>query len=245
MKREDVKVALVLHGLVGSIKGKHFQNYGGTEEVLQKSYNHNQKFILDQYNSDVFLHSWSTDVEDEILRLYEPKEAIIEPQIQFEVPDYIKAKKERAFAHLSRWYSFFQAVNQIELGEQYTHVMVQRFDLCWNVTPKFEDMNPDFLWVGKSTLNPNKEWSDRWFCSGYQNMLKFSTLFHGIHEYMSGDNPIFGSNRQWSGISSHFLTKFHAGQLGLKEKFIYNFGGYGQKPNDYNEVRRQYYNDDK
>lgn len=247
-----MKIALCLHGLVGSIKGKNHQMLGGSDIVLQKSFEHNKKYILDKYDCDVFVHSWSTELKDEIEKLYQPKKSIIEKQIQFSIPDYIKANKERAFAHLSRWYSFYKAVDLVDdyLRENarienfgyisqnyYDHVIVQRFDLCWNIIPDFENMDPKYLWVGKSSLDINKEWSDRWFFTSFENMKKFSTMTYRWEQYM-GKNGTLPSSKQYGGLSSHYLVKHHAEQLGLEPRFKYNFGGYGVKPDDYNEVRR-------
>lgn len=246
-----MKIALCLHGLVGSIKGKNHQLMGGSDIVLQKSFEHNKKYLLDKWDVDVFVHSWSTELKDEIEELYKPKRSLIEEQIQFKIPDYIKSNENRIFAHLSRWYSYWKVVDLVyEYADKqqpnpfsyYDHVLVQRFDLCWNVTPAFNEMNDNYLWVGKSGLNTDQEWSDRWFSSNLENMEKLSILTEKWEEYM-GKGGSFPSSKQYGGLSSHFLVKHHAEQMGLEPKFKYMFGGHGRKPNDYSEVRRQYYGD--
>lgn len=247
MNYTDVKLALVFHGMVGSMTGKHYKNEGGSEEVLRYAYTHNKEFILDRYNTDVYFHTWSTECDDLIRDLYGNWywAGKAEGQIPFEVPEYIRADKDRAFAHLSRWYSFWKAIDYIKQNRvKYTHILIQRWDLCWNVVPTFETMDPNKFWVGKSTLDVSKEWSDRWFCSSKENMLKFSKLYHKIPEYM-GPGGSFTSKKQYGGISSHFLSKFHADQENLVPEFKYVFGGHGSKANDYNEVRRQYGGDDR
>lgn len=243
------KVALLLHGLVGSMEGKHYQNKGGADTVLQHSYDHNKEFILDQYNTDVFIHSWNVDLKDQIQQLYNPKWMYLERQVQFKIPEYIRAKKDRIFAHLSRWYSFKQVAKKAYEVSQtqgsYDFYLIQRFDLVWNTVPDFPTRMPGtVIWVGNSTLNRNVEWSDRWFAfTDPQSLQAFSTLYDDIPKYM-GPTGDFQSDKQYGGISSHFLTKHHAQQVQLYPEFKYNFGGYGQKPNDYNEVRRQYGKDD-
>lgn len=239
-----MKIALCLHGLVGSIKGKNYEMLGGGDEVLKKSFIHNRN-ILDRYDVDTFVHSWSTELENEITEMYSPKKSLIEDQIEFQVPSYIKSDYSRAFAHLSRWYSYKKVIELLREYEktnqtEYDFVLVQRFDLVWNLIPLFEIMDPNKFYVGKSTLNPNREWSDRWFISNPNNMEKFATLYDQIPEYM-GPGGGMTSDKMWRGISSHFLVKYHASKLGLIEEFLYNFGGGGHQPNDYNEVRRQYY----
>lgn len=241
-----MRIALCLHGLVGSTRGKNGDLLGGSNEVLELSYNHNSKYILNE-NVDVFVHSWSTELEKDITHLYAPKKYLIEPQIKFEVPEYIKADYKRAFNHLSRWYSYREVVKlktEYETQEdfKYDFVLVQRFDLCWNTSIEFNKMLLDKFYVGHGGLDTSKEWSDRWFISNSDNADKFATMYDKLFEYMKPGGE-FPSSKQYAGISSHFLTKFHANKLGLKEEFIYNFGGYGSKPDHYNEVRRMYYGD--
>lgn len=245
------KIAFVLHGKVGGIKGKHFQNEESSIAVLTHSAENFKKKFKENFDVDVFIHSWSTELEEEIINKFNPLRHKIERQIQFTIPDFIVAKNERAFAHLSRWYSFREAVqlindyieiSKLELEDiKYDHVIVQRFDLLWNVVPDFESMDSNCFWIGKSTLDNNKEWSDRWFSSNFDTMYKFSKLYDKIPEYMQSSLP---SSKQYGGISSHQLCKYHAEQIGAVPKFKYNFGGYGSKPNDYNEVRRQIYKND-
>jgi len=241
-----MKIALCLHGLVGSIKGKNQDLLGGSDKVLDISSTHNHKFIIDK-NTDVFVHSWSTELEKQIIDIYSPKNHLIEEQIEFNVPDYIKSKESRGFSHLSRWYSYKEVLKlkssyENLKGFKYDFVLVQRFDLCWNISPAFHDFDSSKLYVGKSALNPNKEWSDRWFIANSNNSDKFGSLYDEIPSYM-GPGGSLPSNLQYAGISSHFLTRHHAIKLNLDPVFLYNFGGYGVKPDDYNEVRRMYYGD--
>ena len=60
----------------------------------------------------------------------------------------------------------------VNYSTDYDYVLVQRFDLVWNLTPDFYSLNPEKFYVGKPHilngkfgLNPSKEWSDRWFIS--------------------------------------------------------------------------------
>ena len=82
-----MKIALCLVGIIGSKTDKH--GYGGEHsEVLNLGYKHYKKHILDKNDVDVFVHSWSTGMKDEILEAYKPKKHIIEKQIVFDIPDY-------------------------------------------------------------------------------------------------------------------------------------------------------------
>ena len=69
-----MKIAICLYGSVG-FKDK----LGGSEEAnlvpldINKLYDSLDESILRQNDCDIFIHSWSVEREDEILKLYKPK----------------------------------------------------------------------------------------------------------------------------------------------------------------------------
>ncbi|MBK86640.1 MAG: hypothetical protein CMC86_05530 [Flavobacteriaceae bacterium] len=76
-----MKIALCLSGIVGSIKGQ-----GGEGELLDPAftYKYVKKYILDHNPEiDVFIHCWNTDLEEQIVNLYNPKLSIFEKQKVF------------------------------------------------------------------------------------------------------------------------------------------------------------------
>lgn len=234
-----MKIALCLHGRVGSMTGKTYSGTQDSLEALTISHdNFKQKVIMP--DMDIFLHSWSTEFTEQIVNLYNPKKHLIEPQQQFTIPSYIKSSPERAFAHLSRWYSFKKAIDlkteyEKENNFEYDLVMCQRFDAYWEVPVTFNTLDTSKFYAGDSHLNKQKEWSDIWFIANSHNMNTFATMYDKIYEYM-GPEGEFPSSKQWSGISSHFLACFHAGKIGLDTEFKYtlwkDFGIARKKPSD-------------
>lgn len=141
--------AICLYGIVGGCDGK-----GGLGENIpfEECYKSYKKHIIDVNNADIFIHSWSVDVEKELVNLYEPKKYKFEKQIQF---DYkhppihkrdTKKHKEQGFRALSKWYSLKQAVElkqeyEKEQGFTYEGVMLTRFDTLFFVDLDFTKCN--------------------------------------------------------------------------------------------------------
>mgnify|MGYP003138968335 FL=1 len=112
-----MKVALCLYGLVGSTVGKSSDKKGGTKEVLNLCYDAFKKMIIDKNDTDVFFHTWDTDVENELVEKYKPKKYQSENQIVFpmgkwanDVCTKYEGKvnfdiRKRIQSHYSRWYS--------------------------------------------------------------------------------------------------------------------------------------------
>jgi len=233
-----MRVALCLHGQIGNQKGKSYDSPSGSQSVLDiSSKNTLEKLVTG--NVDVFLHSWNSNFSKELIEQYTPALHKIEPQIEFEVPPYIKSSHDRAFAHLSRWYSYQQSVALKSSYEdlhnfKYDLVMCQRFDVYWEHPIDYTSFNPKKFYLGNCTLNPNREWSDIWFLANSEDMDKFATLYDSIYTYMEPGGK-FTSEKQYAGISSHFLTRFHAKQLKLSEEFKYTIN------HDYHVTRHKFF----
>jgi len=96
-----MKIALCLSGLAHG-KNDIGRNSGG----IKYSIEHFKEHLLDnpKYDVDVFVHSWSTDIKEEIMHLLNPKKSIIEEQITFqETPlDLLQAVSEEEKGKLIR-----------------------------------------------------------------------------------------------------------------------------------------------
>ena len=88
-----MKVALCLFGNVGIRKNsghrslandvtKESESASTNPEIAYQSIKHH---ILDRYDTDVFIHSWSTKYEEKINSLYNPVSSIFEEQKMFGV----------------------------------------------------------------------------------------------------------------------------------------------------------------
>jgi hypothetical protein len=101
-----MKVAVCFSGLVGSTKGKSQELIGDFKTCFKISSKLYKKHIIDKNDVDVFVHSWSTSMEDEIVNTYKPVRHIVEKQIKFKIPNYIPNTTEvRKQTQYSLWYS--------------------------------------------------------------------------------------------------------------------------------------------
>ena len=222
-----MKIAICLYGSVG-FKDK----LGGSEEAnlvpldINKLYDSLDESILRQNDCDIFIHSWSVEREDEILKLYKPKNYIIEKQKLFSRS--IKSKKQ---ATLSRWYSEFKSNElkskyEIKNGFNYDLVLHTRFDLKWFNKFDFSAIDKNYLYVshwnesiGKNKLGPydknnvyqNYAFMDLWFLSGSKIMDSFSNIY-------KFRNILFLLN--YFRYNNHRFSFLGAKIFNLKTKFI-------------------------
>ena len=233
--KNSTKVALCLYGLVGGKVGK--DGKGGNVDYMI-AYEHYKKHIFDKNNVDVFIHSWSIDLEQELKEIYKFKKSIFQKQKRFAWLDRRNNdQKHRAY---SRWYSSKKTIElkreyEIEKGFVYDWVMVSRLDLAFFTDVIFDTYDPDYFYAShwNDAVNPkvgrlqaNREnhykgtgFLDLWFFSNSKIMDKFSTLY---------------DNRKKYKVSAHVASREHVDTFTDKIKYVF------YRWDDHELVRRKF-----
>ena len=206
-----MKVAFCLSGNIGGMGGK---NSKGAPVDFEYCYNSYYKNIISRNDTDVFIHSWSTEFGKELIELYKPVKAIIEPQKEF--PDIKKLKfgggkgttQLQFFRIRSRAYSMQQVMRlkkQFEIDNDFIYdvVMLTRFDLIWHTPVDFSVFNMDFFYilnwnkidyefktVSKDSKNPGLI-NDLWFFSNSKFMNYLGDIYNELTEVNRGDPHTF------------------------------------------------------
>ena len=149
-----MKTAICFNGLVGSTYGKSHDLQGDFKKCFEISSTLYKEHIIDKNDTDIFVHSWSTNLENEIINTYKPKKHLIENQIIFDIPDYVIGDTDRTQSHYSRWCSAKKVIDlKIEYEKEnnfkYDCVMLARFDLAWQSDLIFDEYDHKYFWTGK------------------------------------------------------------------------------------------------
>lgn len=231
-----MRVALCLHGLVGGRVGKNGGGGSLDARIAAEAY---QRHLLRGNEVDVFIHSWSVEAQDELLELYQPKMALIEPQRDF--PAAGPAGSELWRAH-SRWFSTrvvtaLKSVYERQQGFTYDMVMLSRLDVAFFTDIDFREFDPGYFWVSHWNDAPHASnnfhgnrinqktdegFLDMWFFSGSRLIDRFASLYDHIGNYHP--NPHVASRQ-------HLLT--------ITDRIQYVF----YRCFDYEAVRRKPYRD--
>ncbi len=254
-----MKVALCLHGLVGSTKSVSYDrdesDSEGKKLCAELSFKDWKKYIIDENDVDVFIHSWDVELKDYLVESYQPKKYQIEKQIIFKPEHKEDNPRNRAV------YSKFCGTKKVmELKQEYEKendfkydcVIESRFDMAWNKPVKFSDYDMSYIynvklvkdgrWYGYP-LGPEKNEIHDWlFFSNSEYMDRFSLLYDHIGDY---NKTIY----QWKGMSPHFLIYAYLNDLEAIN--LLKPGLKGTSPNstewlddDYcNVIRRAYFNE--
>lgn len=177
-----MKTAICLYGLVGSSGGK---SDTGMNLNPAMAYNLNKKTLLELNSPDIFIHTWSTELEDELRDLYKPKKMIAEPQVKFEIgckskPElnlknrlrYFLSRAERkkiveenaieVSRAKSRWYSTLKSTSlmaEFEREElfEYDAVMLLRFDVAFYSPLSLGTYNLQKIWTSHWNIAPSEK----------------------------------------------------------------------------------------
>ena len=146
-----MKIALCLYGVVGGTTGK--ADYAQSSlDILKLGYQKYKESLLDHYDVDIYLHTWSKELEKEILELYKPKKHLIEEQEVFDIPSYVSGddpeQPKRRQGCYSRWRSTQKVLNlKDSSGEKYDFTFVTRFDVAFENKIDFESLEKGKLYL--------------------------------------------------------------------------------------------------
>lgn len=164
-----MKVAFCLHGIVGGALGKG--GLGPSDKILRLGHNYAKTRIFDNNPSvDVFVHTWSVDMADEIRRLYQPVKMHAQKQLYFDHSRLLKShadrEPERVNNHYSKWYSTQQVLRlrqqyERETGTHYDCVMLSRFDIAWQQDVVFTDHDMRYLHLPHLCMYKHKKTKNR------------------------------------------------------------------------------------
>jgi len=148
-----MRIAICLFGKAGGMSG---QDGVGDPVDIEACANSYYKHIFETNPPPhIFIHSWSVEKKEEILRLYRPISHLIEPQIVFSEDKVINQFR-------SRWYSTKKVLElkkayETEVDIKYDCVMVLRFDAIFHTDLIFKDYDLNFFWA---SVAPNRDQFD-------------------------------------------------------------------------------------
>jgi len=208
-----MRTALCLCGLVGGDKGK--AGSGSSSEILRIGHKHYNQNLITPNNADVFVHTWTVDKKESIEEMYSPKSSIYEPQIQFDIPKYVKGTAVRKNNHYSKWYSIAKSIglkSEYEKENNFTYdwVIVARFDIALNTVFDFGQLDNTKFYAGHWCEILDKKGTDvlRGGRGSLYDLLKTKKLSDFSHKHKGFPHTNEGLIDQWFLGNSKDMDKF-------------------------------------
>lgn len=227
-----MRVALCFNGLAGGKNDKGLP----VDWQLAVQYFKDNIINLPARAVDVFFHTWSTEAEEELVALYNPKSYTVQKQIDFDslankFNKRVHSDVPRHFhSIMSRWYSnqkvlALKTAYEKEHGFKYDYVMTTRFDVAWLHPLDFGQFDRDNIWCGRhekgtifDTFNekgmPVEGVLEYWLFGGSEVMDTTADLVRKVPEY------IYVGNCR---MSNHDVIPYHIEKENMLDKFKFSF----------------------
>lgn len=137
-----------------------------------------------RYRFDFFLHGWNTDLEEQLVDLYQPKKSLFEDNNQYReiITKKIQTTDTASFRQASQFLSLRRGCSLID--STYDLIIVYRFDLLLWKDINLDNYDPDAL-----TVNNYEDCrGDFHIVTGFQNLLHLSLIYESI----GSSNPPIG-----------------------------------------------------
>jgi len=178
----------------------------GQPRSLQEGFHYHSRNLIEEYDVDVFVHSWNSDYNGKVLRLYKPK--------LYKFDDYMFGKehdikyeyeggKHDAWPPKNALHGFYSIYHANKLKSEYEKqngfvydwVVRSRFDYALNVIIKFKKLENHFLYVPeRSDVRHMQLMCDQFAFSGSSIMDKYSETFLNIDEFYAAGCSMIGEH---------------------------------------------------
>jgi len=224
-----MRIALCLSGMAlhpgkKIIGGQMWDGKNGKRTPVEwtRGLEHYREHLLSKNDQvDVFMHTPSVQIKQELVNAYRPKAAIFEEDPKFNTsggkidtnyPDGISSKTQITIA---RWYSIQKCMHlkkqyEEKHGFKYDMVMIGRFDVAWMVDVDFSKFDPSYFyasnWCVMKMPNGQGIRHEDWFFNGW-NKKKNESLKH-IHIGYPHDPHYPALADYWFFGGSEIMDKF-------------------------------------
>lgn len=181
----------------------------GQARSFEKGFEYYKRNLLDLYDVDVYIHSWTLpNGGNDLLELFKPKGYIFEDRL---VGNYnekythtFDASRWPPFATYSGFYSMYK-VNKLIDG-QYDWVIKSRTDYALNGRIPFEHWDNSKLYIPNCRMVPTRDFgNDQFAFSSQENMNKYMTTYEHLDDYYNSGVMFNGEDMMRANLHKHGL----------------------------------------
>jgi hypothetical protein len=236
-----MRVALCLHGNVGMLYTSKNQYKWDQYVDYRIGYSHFNKHLFNvNTNVDVFIHSWNTEFEKGIKKLYQPKLSLFEKQKKFNAKGSNETGTLRKEHMFSRWYSAKESIRlkkeyEIKNNFKYDFVLSTRFDFLFLKDINFnlfKDKSLLYVPFNDNYMPHNPRIVDYFFFSNSENMDKY---LGGLYDWLL---PRLEKTDSSGKVDSHTDSMVFAKECNLEVAMLENY-----KEPESIIIARAYYDD--
>ena len=198
-----MKIALCLTGYVGSLEKFNHQN--SSEQIhIGEAFEYYKKNVIQDYDVDIFIHSWDINRKEEILEIYKPCSHIIEPQKeQFKIDHTLFEGMQRdiVFGCQSQKYSRMKAIElkkkyEKENNFEYDFVFLSRFDIAFMKPFNYDELDNANTYCPDSIRG--EQIQDFYYLTNSKKMNVIGEFYNHMEECGLGKGNFDIHNIEWN-----------------------------------------------
>jgi hypothetical protein len=182
--------------------------FSGQVRSFRQGYEYYKRNLLNAYDVDVYIHSWNSPFNQEIIDLYKPKAYKFDDPLNVDCSRYTRTPiplKHPQIATYSMYYSLNESGKLV--NGTYDWVIKSRTDYALNVKIDFATFNNSKLYVPDCYIAPNKDRAnDQFAFSSQDNMKKYMSTFDSIDEYYDNGAIFNGEDLMQANIIKQKLS---------------------------------------
>jgi hypothetical protein len=182
--------------------------FSGQARSFKQGYEYYKRNLLDDYDVDVYIHTWKFSEQNDLVTLYKPKAC------EFELPpigdfDSKYTNTPNPQKHPPRFtyrmlYSIYHSSQLIQ--GHYDWVIKARTDYALNIKIPFEQLNNTKLYIPNCRMVPERDFGNDQFAFGSQEtMMKYMSTYVNVDKYYSAGAQFIGENMLQANLHEHGL----------------------------------------
>lgn len=183
----------------------------GQARSFEKGYEYYKRNLLDHYDVDVFIHTWSFPESEKLIELYKPRSHIVQDVMFDERWDKIYTRTPNAEKWPPRFifnglYSMMQA-NRLSQVDNYDWIIKTRTDYALNVQIPFADLDNSKLYIPNCRMVPERDFgNDQFAFSSQENMNTYMSTWQYVDLYYDAGYQFIGEDLMQAHIRSNGLV---------------------------------------
>lgn len=182
--------------------------FSGQARSFERGYDFYRKNLLDHYDVDLYIHTWTFDKSQDLLNLYNPKNFLIEDQpetnandLYTNTPNPVRHPPKNTYNMLLSMYK-----SSILINGEYDWVIKSRTDYALNGIIPFNTLDRNKLYIPNCHMVPTRDFgNDQFAFSSQENMLKYMSTFCHLDEYYNAGTTMIGEHMMRANLHKHNL----------------------------------------
>jgi len=203
--------------------------FSGQPRSFEAGYQYYKKNLLEKYDVDVFIHTWSSPAAYDFINLYRPTRVEVSPDLPMylnekytNTPD---AKKFPPRNTVCALYSIFRScqmkIDNEVITQKYDWVVKTRSDFALPVVIPFEQLQKGILYMPMCRKKAYGDWlgNDQFAIGDSDVMNKYMSTYWNMDRYYNSGVPMNGEEMLRANLLENTLVGRHLNYLDMPEPF--------------------------